>query len=81
MEATSPWEDQIEPTQTIEEFVKIIKQRRKAMKLSQSDLAGLCGLTKEGLSRIERGDAEPKLGTVLKLVKLLSGNIAVKWVS
>jgi len=49
------------------------------MKLSQSDLAGLCGLTKEGLSRIERGDAEPKLGTVLKLVKLLSGNIEVKW--
>jgi transcriptional regulator with XRE-family HTH domain len=69
----------MEDPKTIEEFVKIIRQRRKTMKLSQSDLAGLCGLTKEGLSRIERGDVEPKLGTVLKLVKLLSGNIEVKW--
>ena len=69
----------MEASQTIKEFVEIIKQRRKALKLSQSDLAGLCGLTKEGLSRIERGDAEPKLGTVLKLVKLLSGSIEVKW--
>ena len=69
----------MEASQTSKEFVEIIKQRRKALKLSQSDLAGLCGLTKEGLSRIERGDAEPKLGTVLKLVKLLSGSIEVKW--
>ncbi len=68
-----------EQPKTIDEFTKLIQQRRKALKLSQSDLAGLCGITKEGLSRIERGDAEPKLGTVLKLIKLLSGAIEVKW--
>jgi len=68
-----------EVPKNIEEFVIMIRQRRKALKLSQSDLAGLCGLTKEGLSRIERGDAEPKLGTVLKLIKILSGHIEVRW--
>lgn len=68
-----------EVADNIEEFVTMIRRRRKALKLSQSDLAGLCGLTKEGLSRIERGDAEPKLGTVLKLIKILSGHIEVRW--
>lgn len=68
-----------EAPNNIEEFVGMIRQRRKALKLSQSDLAGLCGLSKEGLSRIERGDAEPKLGTVLKLIKILSGHIEVRW--
>jgi transcriptional regulator with XRE-family HTH domain len=69
----------IEEPNTIEEFVILIRRRRKSLKLSQSDLAGLCGLTKEGLSRIERGEVEPKLGTVLKLVKILNGQITVRW--
>ncbi|HET9239049.1 MAG TPA: helix-turn-helix transcriptional regulator [Oligoflexus sp.] len=68
-----------EQPNTIEEFVIFIRRRRKSLKLSQSDLAGLCGLTKEGLSRIERGEVEPKLGTVLKLVKILNGQIEVRW--
>ncbi|MEI8024918.1 MAG: helix-turn-helix transcriptional regulator [Pseudomonadota bacterium] len=68
-----------EVPKNIEHFVECVRQRRKALKLTQSDLAGLCGITKEGLSRIERGDVEPKLGTIMKLVKLLSGDIEVKW--
>jgi predicted transcriptional regulator len=68
-----------EAAKTIEEVVSLIRRRRKSLKLSQTDLAGLCGLTKEGLSRIERGDVEPKLGTVLKLVKILNGHIEVRW--
>ena len=72
-------EKSVEAPKNIEHFVKCVRQRRKALKLTQSDLAGLCGITKEGLSRIERGDVEPKLGTILKLVKLLSGDIEVKW--
>ncbi len=62
-----------------DDLVKLIRQRRKAKKLTQSELAGLCGLTKEGLSRIERGDVEPKLATILKIVKILSGSIGVNW--
>jgi len=43
-----------EEPNSIEEFVIFIRQGRKSLKLSQSDLAGLCGLTKEGLSRPDR---------------------------
>ncbi len=72
-------EKSVETPKNIAHFVECVRQRRKALKLTQSDLAGLCGITKEGLSRIERGDVEPKLGTIMKLVKLLSGDIEVKW--
>ncbi len=63
----------------LKDFASFIRERRKALKLSQSELAGLCGMTTEGLSKIERGDAEPKLGTILKLVKLLNGQIKLGW--
>ncbi len=63
----------------LKDFATFIRERRKALKLSQSELAGLCGMTTEGLSKIERGDAEPKLGTILKLVKLLNGQIKLEW--
>lgn len=69
----------MEKIQTIEEFAKLVRERRKSMHLTQSELAGLCGITTEGLSKIERGDAEPKLGTVIKLVKLLNGNVEMIW--
>ncbi len=69
----------MEKIQTIEEFAKLIRERRKSLHLTQSELAGLCGITTEGLSKIERGDAEPKLGTVIKLVKLLNGNVSMIW--
>lgn len=64
---------------SLTDFASYIRERRKALKLSQSELAGLCGMTTEGLSKIERGDAEPKLGTILKLVKLLNGQIKLGW--
>ncbi len=63
----------------LKDFASFIRERRKALKLSQSELAGLCGMTTEGLSKIERGDAEPKLGTILELVKLLNGQIKLGW--
>lgn len=63
----------------IDKFVKAIRQRRRTLGLSQADLAGLSGLSKEGLSKIERGDSEPKLSTVLQLVKLLGGTLSVQW--
>ena len=69
----------MEMPKNIADFVLCLRQRRKALDLTQSELAGLCGITKEGLSRIERGDTEPKLGTILKLVKLLGGQIEVTW--
>ena len=68
-----------EPLINVEKFVKSLRSRRKDLGLSQSDLAGLCGLSTEGLSKIERGDSEPKLATVLRLIKLLGGALYVQW--
>ncbi len=64
---------------TTKEITQIIKARRKELQLNQSELAGLAGLSIEGLSKIERGDAQPKLTTVLKLIRLLGGNIDICW--
>jgi transcriptional regulator with XRE-family HTH domain len=74
----SPYPEE-EVVENLADFASFIRERRKALKLSQSELAGLCGMTTEGLSKIERGDAEPKLGTILKLVKLLNGQIKLGW--
>lgn len=72
-------ENKLEKIASSANFAAIIRERRKALNLSQTELAGLCGITTEGLSKIERGDAEPKLGTVIKLVKLLNGIVAIDW--
>jgi len=64
---------------TIDVFVRSLRSRRRELGLSQSELAGLAGMSLEGLSKIERGDAEPKLATVLLLIKLLGGSIHLRW--
>jgi transcriptional regulator with XRE-family HTH domain len=63
----------------IDKFAKSIRKRRKLLGLSQKDLAGLCGLTTEGLSKIERGDSAPKMETAIRLVKLLGGTMQLQW--
>lgn len=68
-----------EDTVTVDQFVKLIHNRRRKLGLSQSDLAGLSGLSIEGLSKIERGAAEPRLSTVLQLLKILGGTLRVQW--
>lgn len=65
--------------ETVPNLVKALRSRRRELGLSQSELAGLAGLSIEGLSKIERGDAEPKLSTVIQLVKLLGGAIQLGW--
>ncbi len=62
-----------------DKFIKSLRQRRRHLGLSQSELAGLAGLSTEGLSKIERGDSVPKLTTVLRLLKLLGGTLSVGW--
>lgn len=63
----------------VSDLVQTLRRRRRELGLSQSELAGLAGISLEGLSKIERGDSEPKFNTVMKLVKLLGGNIRINW--
>lgn len=49
------------------------------MGLNQAAVAGLCGLSVEGLSKIERGQAAPKLQTTLRLIEILGGRLEIAW--
>jgi transcriptional regulator with XRE-family HTH domain len=65
--------------ESVADLVAEIRSQRKHKGLNQEELAGLAGLSIEGLSKIERGDAEPKLATALKLLKLLGGRLEIRW--
>jgi len=49
----------------------LIRQRRKAMGLTQRDAAGLCGVGERFLSELERGKASASLGKTLQVLKRL----------
>ena len=60
--------DEIEATSQI---VGMMIERRHDLKLSQRDLAELCGLPHSSVARIESGKSTPNLSTLLKLFKKL----------
>ena len=49
----------------------MIKSRRKALKMTQDDLALLVGVSRVSVSQWERGDTSPKGGNFLKLASAL----------
>ncbi|MGE6119187.1 LexA family protein [Aeromonas media] len=49
----------------------VIKSRRKALKMTQDDLALLVGVSRVSVSQWERGDTSPKGGNFLKLASAL----------
>jgi transcriptional regulator with XRE-family HTH domain len=69
----------VQAAKSINDFVAILKERRHELGLNQAELAGLCGLSIEGLSKIERGEAAPKLSTVLRLIEILGGRLDIVW--
>lgn len=48
-----------------------IRKRRKELKLSQSSLAGIAGLSSNTISLIERGEANPSLEVMQKIADVL----------
>lgn len=64
---------------SIESFVASIRERRHELGLNQTELAGLSALSIEGLSKIERGEAAPKLETALRLIEILGGRLEITW--
>jgi transcriptional regulator with XRE-family HTH domain len=53
-----------------------VKKRRKALKLSQEDVAAKTGLSIPSLSEIERGIANPTLLTMEKIADALGVSVA-----
>ena len=52
-----------------ETFGANLKRERKRLKLSQEALGDLSGLNMTEVSRLERAERDPRLGTVVKLAR------------
>jgi transcriptional regulator with XRE-family HTH domain len=53
------------------DFRNNLKKLRKSKKLSQTELAGLLGLSQRTISHYEQGGAEPSLECLVEIAKLL----------
>lgn len=56
----------------------IIKAYRKMRNLSQENLGALVGVKKSQISKIEKGDKNLTIGTIIKLLKALRARITFK---
>jgi transcriptional regulator with XRE-family HTH domain len=63
-----------------EDLAKTLKARRKELGITQKQLADFCDLSHNGISRIEIGDSDVKLSTLLKMSKLLGFTIVLDMV-
>jgi predicted transcriptional regulator len=51
--------------------------RRNEMKLSQRELAELCGTTQSAIARLERGGRPPRIDTLLRIAEALDCDLVV----
>ncbi len=66
--------------QSTKELVKQIVKRRKELEISQAELAKLCNLSVNGISKFESnaGEREVKLSTLFKLSHVLGFKLALE---
>lgn len=62
----------------MERFGNIIKERRKALSITQRELAALAGIGINTLTKIERGEANPTLKVVLSILNTLGLEMDIK---
>jgi len=62
----------------LENIGKMICDRRKVLDLSQNDLCEIAGISQHTLSAIENGTANPKIGTLVKILDKLGIDIDLK---
>jgi transcriptional regulator with XRE-family HTH domain len=67
--------------QTIKDLVEQIKKRRKDLGISQVELAQLCNLSVNGISKFESnaGEREVKLSTLFKLSQILGFKLSLEF--
>lgn len=54
------------------QFSKVIKAGRKGLKLTQSQMARLVGMSKSSVNMWERGEREPNLDTLCRIADVLN---------
>ena len=64
---------------TPKELGGLIKKRRKSLNLSQTELAKLCNLSLNGISKIEQGKSDIRLSTLQKLGEFLGFHVKLDW--
>ena len=55
-----------------------VASRRIEMKLSQRELAELCGTTQSAIARLERGGRPPRIDTLLRIAEALECDLQVE---
>ena len=61
-----------------QELGKILKERREKLGITQKELADFCDLSHNGISRIEIGNSDIKLSTLLKMSKIIGINLIIE---
>lgn len=61
-----------------EKLAEILKMRRHQLKITQKSLAAFCNLSHNGISRIELGQSDVQLSTILKMSKILGFKIILE---
>lgn len=69
----------LKPIETPEDLVKLLRHRREELGISQKDLAQLCNLSHNGISKLENDQREVKLSTLLKMSKILGFKLALEF--
>lgn len=68
----------IQKIENTKDLAKLLKIRREELGISQKELAKLCNLSHNGISKLEKDEREAKLSTLLKLGKFLGLELLVK---
>lgn len=59
------------------EIIRVLKNQRKQMKLTQEDIAERTGMTRQMVSRIEKLNNSPSLENFMKYVNAIGGKIKI----
>ncbi|OWO81195.1 transcriptional regulator [Photorhabdus luminescens] len=73
-EGLEAWDD----LQARKALVQQLKLARKACKMTQEDVACRMGTQKQNISRLERGEVDPQLGTLNRYAAVLGGRFVFK---
>lgn len=59
-------------------IARLVAEQRHARRLSQRELAELCGTTQSAIARVERGVRPPRLDTLLRIASALDCELRVQ---
>ncbi len=67
-----------EPEPLFKAIAAQVSERRRALSLSQRELADLCGTTQSAVARLERGHRPPRIDTLMRIASALDCELVVE---